>query len=99
MQSFEPLQANDLTKEQKWGALCAVMFLKEKRCGRIKGQTCADGRKQCGQIPREDAASPTVASESVLTTSVINAKENRDVVTTDIPGAYLNVEMDDCVIM
>eukprot|EP00957_Ditylum_brightwellii_P180301 13735093-Ditylum_brightwellii.AAC.1 len=64
MQSFEPLQANDLTKEQKQEALRAIMFLKEKRCGRIKGQTCADGRKQRGQIPKEDAASPTVAPES-----------------------------------
>eukprot|EP00957_Ditylum_brightwellii_P192764 14677950-Ditylum_brightwellii.AAC.1 len=75
------------------------MFLKEKRCSRIKGQTCADGRKQCGQIPEEDAASPTVAPESMLITSVINAKENRDVATTDILGAFLNVEMDNYVIM
>eukprot|EP00957_Ditylum_brightwellii_P120525 9195441-Ditylum_brightwellii.AAC.1 len=46
MQSFEPLQANDLIKEQKQRALHAIMFLKGKCCSRIKGQTCTDGRKQ-----------------------------------------------------
>eukprot|EP00957_Ditylum_brightwellii_P023698 1788713-Ditylum_brightwellii.AAC.2 len=75
MQSFEPLQANDLIKEQKREALCSIMFLKEKCYGRIKGQTCADSRKQQGQIPKEDAASPTVALESMLITSMIDAKE------------------------
>eukprot|EP00957_Ditylum_brightwellii_P212308 15367176-Ditylum_brightwellii.AAC.4 len=30
---------------------------------------------------------------------VINAKENRDAATTDIPGAYLNAEIDNYVIM
>eukprot|EP00957_Ditylum_brightwellii_P053946 4086504-Ditylum_brightwellii.AAC.1 len=32
-------------------------------------------------------------------TSVIDALENRDVATTDIPGAYLNAKMDDYVAM
>eukprot|EP00957_Ditylum_brightwellii_P137286 10466435-Ditylum_brightwellii.AAC.1 len=62
------------------------MFLKEKQCVRIKGQPCADGKKQHRQIPKEDAASPTVAPESMLITSIIDAKENRDIATTDIPG-------------
>eukprot|EP00957_Ditylum_brightwellii_P192396 14647167-Ditylum_brightwellii.AAC.1 len=75
------------------------MFLKEKWCGRIKGRTCADGRKQQDTIPKEDAASPTVSTEAVILTSVIDSKENQDVATTDIPGAYLSADMDDYVVM
>ncbi len=33
--------------------------------------------------------SPTVALESVFVTAAIDAKENREVVTIDIPGAFV----------
>ena len=51
------------------------MFLNEKPNGIIKGCRCADGWKQCIWTRKEDASSPTVATESVLLTSVIEAKE------------------------
>jgi hypothetical protein len=38
---------------------------------------------------REDAASPTAALESILITGVIEAKEKRDVMTCDIPNAFI----------
>ena len=38
--------AGQLTAAQKKAALRYLMFLKQKRCGRIKGRGCADGRKQ-----------------------------------------------------
>eukprot|EP00957_Ditylum_brightwellii_P210976 15365620-Ditylum_brightwellii.AAC.2 len=43
--------------------------------------------------------SPTISLEAVLLTSVIDAKEGRDVTTTDLPIAYLNADMDDEVII
>ena len=39
-------RAGDLTRKQKENALKYLMFLKEKRCGKIKGRGCADGCKQ-----------------------------------------------------
>jgi len=36
-----------MTWHQKSAALHYLMFLKKKRCGRIKGRGCADGWKQC----------------------------------------------------
>ena len=33
---------------------------------------------------------PTVALESVFVTAAIDARENREVVTIDIPGAFLH---------
>ena len=75
------------------------MFLKQKRNGTIKGRGCADGRKQHAYINKEDASSPTVAIESVMLSSVIDAMEERDVATVDIPGAFMQVDMDDLVHM
>jgi len=39
-------KSHKLTPEKKRKALEYLMFLKEKRCGQIKGCGCADGRKQ-----------------------------------------------------
>ncbi len=41
----------------------------------------------------------TVALESVFLTLTIDAKENREVVTIDIPGAFLHVDNEDYMIM
>jgi hypothetical protein len=40
-----------------------------------------------------------VALESVFVTSTIDAKENREVVTIDIPGAFLCTPNKDYVVM
>jgi succinylarginine dihydrolase len=42
----EPKKANVLTREKKSKSLNYLMFLKQKRSGRIKGRCCANGRKQ-----------------------------------------------------
>ena len=41
---FTPMKVEDLTFEQRKNALRSVNIVAEKRCGRIKGRTCADGR-------------------------------------------------------
>jgi hypothetical protein len=68
-------KASELTHEQKKQALAYLMFLKRKRCGKIKGRGCADGRKQRLYMTKEDAASPTVATKAVFLTAVIDARE------------------------
>jgi hypothetical protein len=92
-----PKHVTDLTPEQKREALAYLMFLKRKRCGKIKGRGCADGRKQRAYTAREDAASPTVATESVFLTAVIDALEGRDVAVIDVPGAFMQADMDELV--
>jgi hypothetical protein len=42
--TFEPQDVKTLTGDKKKSALKSLMFLKEKRCGTIKGRTCADER-------------------------------------------------------
>ena len=75
------------------------MFLKMKRCGRIKGLGCADGRKQRVYISKEDSSSPTVTTEGMMLSCILDAMEGRDVATVDIPGEFLHADMDDIVNM
>lgn len=75
------------------------MFLKKKRNGIIKGRGCADGRKQRAYTTKEDASLPTVAIESVMLSCVIDTMEGRDVATVDIPGAFMQADMDNLVHM
>ena len=42
----EPVHVKSLSSEQKNKALGYLMFLKQKRCGCIKGRGCTDGQKQ-----------------------------------------------------
>ena len=37
------------------------MFLKQKRCGKIKGRGYADGRKQRKYLTKDNRSAPTVA--------------------------------------
>jgi len=55
-----------MTWDQKCAALHYLMFLKKKRCRCIKGQSCADGQKQCLYNIKEKASSPMVAIELVM---------------------------------
>jgi hypothetical protein len=43
---IKPMMGTDLTRDEKRAALQYLMFLKQKRCGKIKARGCADGRKQ-----------------------------------------------------
>jgi Reverse transcriptase (RNA-dependent DNA polymerase) len=94
-----PKIADELTSGERRAALRYLMFLKKKRCGRIKGRGCADGRKQRIYTAKEDASSPTVAIESLMLSCVIDAEEERDVTTVDIPGAFMQADMEDTVHM
>jgi hypothetical protein len=72
----------------------SLIFLTEKRDGTIKGRACANGSIQRNYIDKDDAASPTVGTEAILITGVIDAKEKRDVMTADIPNAFVQTEVD-----
>jgi hypothetical protein len=75
------------------------MFLKEKRCGKIKGRGCADGRSQREHMTKQETSSPTVATKALILTCVVDAIEGRDVATCDIPGAFMQSDMKGKVVM
>jgi hypothetical protein len=90
---MQPVNEHNLTPAERKGALRCLMFLKEKRCGTIKGRGCADGRSQRAHMTKEETSSPTVATEALMLTCVIDATENRDVATCDTPGAFMQSDM------
>jgi hypothetical protein len=97
--TYTPVHAHELTSEQRKEALASLIFITEKRCGRIKSRACVNGSTQRTYIPKENTASPTVMNDSVMITSAIDAHENRKVVTCDIPGAFLHADLDEEVVM
>lgn len=56
---YEPLNPNKLTRAQKKAALRAINLIKEKRCGKLKGRTVAEGRPQRNLYDKSETASPT----------------------------------------
>ena len=71
--TFKPKHWRELTHTQRQTVLEFHMFLKEKRDGEIKGIAVAGGNKQCDYISKEDTSSPTVATEAVLLSCIIDA--------------------------
>ena len=74
-------------------AQLAMMLLTEKRCGNVKGRMVFDGRKTREWITKEDSASPTATLEGILWTLTFDAHENRDVMSADVPNAFIQTEM------
>lgn len=93
--TFTPLRYKDLTPTQRGTILESHLFLKLKRDGTIKGRTVAGGNKQRDYISKEDASSPTVATEAVLLSCIIDAEEGRDVAVIDIPNAFIQTRVED----
>jgi hypothetical protein len=89
--------SRDLTPKERNDALAYLMFLKRKRCGKIKGRGCADGRKQRAWTEKSESSSPTISTQAVFLTAVVDALEGRDVAIVDVPGAFMQVDMDEVV--
>jgi hypothetical protein len=92
-EAFVPIRVDDLNPQERKRAMESLLFLVEKKDGRLKARHCANGSTQRGYIGREEASSPTVSTESILLTAVIEAEEGRDVATMDIPNAFIQTEV------
>jgi hypothetical protein len=60
---------------------------------------CADGQKQRGDWTKQETKLPTVSTEAVFITAVIDSHEERDVACFDIPGAFLHADSDEYITM
>jgi hypothetical protein len=99
MNVFTLVLKESLSSEEQAKALASLMFLKEKRDKMVKARMCTDGRKQQGDWTKQESTSPTVATESVFITAVVNAHEGRDVTCYDIHGAFLHADSDKDITM
>ena len=48
---------------------------------------------------KSETASPTVSTDALMLSIIVDAHEGRDVATADMTGAYLKADMDDFVVM
>eukprot|EP00980_Cylindrotheca_fusiformis_P027179 scaffold19280_cov154-Cylindrotheca_fusiformis.AAC.1 len=78
--AFKPRKFQSLSVKERRDALRSITLVSEKRSGRIKGRTVANGRPQRKYKAPEDVHSPTVSTE-LMTSLAIDAKEHRYVVT------------------
>jgi hypothetical protein len=53
------------------------------------------GNKQRDYNSKEDASSPTIATEAVLLSCIINAEKGREVTVIDIPNAFIQTRVED----
>jgi hypothetical protein len=72
--SFKPMHWKSLTVDQRKKVLESHIFVERKRDGTLKAQQVAGGNTQRGYIMKEDASSPTVSTEALMLTCVIDAK-------------------------
>jgi hypothetical protein len=54
----------------------------------------AGGIKQHDYLTKEEVSSPTVATEAVLLTCIIDAKEGREAITIDSPNAFIQTRIE-----
>ena len=103
------MDATKLTKKERMEALSSLLFITEKRDGRIKSRKCVIGSKQQKNDRYDKAArsSPTVSTDGLITvstdgsivTTAIDAHEGRDVATMNIPTTFLHAKTDGHIIM
>jgi hypothetical protein len=99
MDTWKPVHLSQLGREGKMRVLSLLLFLKEKRTGQIKGRACINGALHMAYIPKEEAASPTVSTESTFITAAIAASENRKVCCYYVPSTFVNADVDKDVLM
>jgi hypothetical protein len=92
--SFKPMHWKSLTAKQRKKVFESHIFFERKQDG-VKARQVAGGNKQWGYIMKEDASSPTVSSEAVMLTYVVDANENREVAIVDIPNAFVQTVVKD----
>jgi hypothetical protein len=99
MDTWTAMDPSKLSREDRMGALSLLLFPKEKQTGKIKGRACINGAPQRKYIPKEEAALPTVSTESTFITAAIVAKEKRKVQCYDIPSAFVHTDVEKDVLM
>jgi hypothetical protein len=92
---FGEVEYESLSPQQRKWALPILLFMVMKRNGTLKSRACADGRQQRLWTNKEDVSSPTPCIEALKYTSIIDALEERDVATVDLPAQFLQTDMDD----
>ena len=88
---FEPMWVHKLLPIEQKRAMISLMLLTEKKDGKMKGRQVYNGKPTREQVSKENKSSPTVMNESLIITSLVDAYEDRDVMGSDVPNAFVQV--------
>ena len=86
---FKAIAVEELIRREKERAMDGLMFVTKKRTGEMKGRLAYNGKPTRAWVGHEEKLSPTAATESILLTIAIDAMQSRDVITIDIPNAFI----------
>jgi len=90
---FRPIRIENMSETERKHAMESLMFLVQKKFGCIKARTCANSSTQRQYITKDEATSLTVSHEATIITGVIEAKQQHDIMTADIPNAFVQTDI------
>jgi hypothetical protein len=93
------VDAKQLSHNARHQALTSLMFLTEKCSGEVKARVCTNGSTQSTHVAKEEATAPTVTLEAICIQCTIFAHKRQDVASCDIPGAFLQADNPNIVLM
>ena len=71
------------------------IFLQKKRTREVKAHMVAGSNRQCRYIDKEEASSLTVATEPLLLSCIIDAREGHDIAVSDIPNTFVQTVIEE----
>ena len=78
-----------MTSQERRKAQIALAYLTEKKSGEVKGRIVYNGATTRKYMEDVDTSSPMASLEGILLTAMIDAYEGRDVMSSDIPNAFI----------
>ena len=93
--------ASDMSWEEKKKALYSLLFITENRNGDIKARKVPNGSKQptYDGYEKADGSSPTVTTEIIFFTGVVEARGGRAVAVLDVANSFLHAHNDERFLM
>ena len=82
-----------MTSQERRKAQIALAYLTEKKSGEVKGRIVYNGAPTRKYMDDVDTSSHTASLEGILLMAMIDAYEGRDVMSLDIPNAFIQAGM------
>ena len=101
MDAYKTIMKSLLTIEYIRKSLASLIFVTKKRSGDIKARKVSDGGKQrtYDRYDKSDGLLPTVSTDSIFLTGVVDAHEMQAIAILDIANAFLHVENDEKILV
>ena len=91
--TWKPVHKRECTASELKKAQNAMTFVTEKRDGTIKGRTVYNGAPTRVYHDKNETRSPTVSLEGLMVSVCVDASQDRDVISLDVPNAFVQTPM------